>query len=152
MTEGERLAEFSEWVRESRLKRFKQVASGDRGWRPAGGRLSFVDILKHLCDADRWIMAILKNQKQIPRAGVKPGDGEPEEWDNYLSGLESLGKEKAELLKKMPESEWSREVGDWEVMGKTTKWLILVRGNLDHEIHHRGSLQTMLNLKYKAEK
>lgn len=152
MTEGERLARFSEWVRESSLKRFKQVSPNDRGWRPSAGQLSFADILKHLGDADRWIMAILRKDEQIPSADIKPGDGKPENWAGYLSALESLGKEKAGLLKKMSEAELSKELDDWEAVGKISMWLILMRGNLDHEIHHRGSLQTMLNLKYKALK
>ena len=148
MTEGERLAQFSELVRESSVKRLKKVASEDRGWSPAPNQLSFVDLLKHLVDADRWVLAILKNDKQIPRANIQAGDAKPEEWDRYLLDLESLGKEKVELLKKMPDNEWAQEVDDEKVMGKKSKWLILVRGNLDHEAHHRGSLQTMLNLKY----
>ncbi len=152
MTEGERLAQFSELVRGSSLKRFKQVVVEDRGWQPFTGQLNFVDLLKHLVDADRWVMAILKNEKQIPRPIIKPGDGKPEEWDRYFREFENLGKEKTEIIKRLPESEWSQDVEDTQVMGKTSKWLILVRGNLDHEIHHRGSLQTMLNLKYKTAK
>jgi uncharacterized damage-inducible protein DinB len=149
MTEGERLSQFSELVRESSLKRFKKVAPEDRGWRPAAGQLSFVDLLKHLIDADKWNMAILKNEKTIPRAVIHPGDAKPEDWDQYLLEFENSGKKKAEFLRKMPDDEFSQEVEDGEKMGKVTKWLILVRGGLDHEIHHRGSLQTMLNLKYK---
>ena len=152
MTEGERLAQFSVLVRESSLKRFRQVASADRNWRLTDGQLSFADLLKHLCDADRWVLAILQNAKEIPNASVKPGDGNADEWEKYLSDLELLGKEKAEILKKISEKEWSEEVKNAKTEGKTTKWLLLMRSNLDHEIHHRGSLQTMLNLKYKTDK
>lgn len=148
MTEGERLAQFSELVRESSLKRLKKVASEDRAWRPAPNQLSFVDVLKHLIDADKWNMAILKNEKNIPRAVIHPGDAKPLDWDKFLSELENLGKMKAEFLRKMSDGELTQEVDDLERMGKVSKWLILVRGGLDHEIHHRGSLQTMLNLKY----
>ncbi len=149
MTEGERLAQFSELVRESSLKRFKKVAPEDRGWSPAPNQLSFVDLLKHLIDADKWNMAILSNQKNIPRAVIHPGDAKPEDWDHYLLEFENLGRKKSEFLRKMSDDELIQEVDDWEKMGKVSKWLILVRGGLDHEIHHRGSLQTMLNLKYK---
>ena len=45
-TEGQRLAQFSELVHQSSLKRFLQVAKADRGWRPSTNQLSFVDILK----------------------------------------------------------------------------------------------------------
>jgi len=148
MTEGERLAQFSELVRESSLKRFEKVAPADRDWRPATDQLSFVDLLKHLIDADKWNMSILKSEKTIPRAVIRPGDAKPEDWDRYISELEILGGLKAEFLRKMSDSVLSQEVEDWEKMGKISKWLILVRGGLDHEIHHRGSLQTMLNLKY----
>ena len=150
MTEGERLSQFSELVRESSIKRFKKIAPEDRAWSVSHIQLSFVDILKHLVDADKWIMAILKNEKSIPRASVRAGDGKAEEWDRYLFDLENIGRIKAEFLKKMSDYEFSQEVEDWEVMGKVSKWLILLRGNLDHEIHHRGVLQTMLNLKYGA--
>ena len=148
MTEGERLAQFSELVRESSLKRFKQVAFEDRGLSVSPTQLNFIDILKHLVDADKWVIAILKDDKTIPTASVKVGYGSPEEWDKCLSDLERLGKEKAELLRKMSDDDFSREIINGEIMGKSNKWLVLMRGNLDHEIHHRGSLQIMLNLKY----
>ena len=51
-TEAHRLAEFAKLVRQSTMKRLKQVARGDEEWRPWPDTLSFVDVLKHLGDAD----------------------------------------------------------------------------------------------------
>jgi hypothetical protein len=36
--------------------------------------LSFADILKHLVDADKWITAILNDDKTFPRADIHPGE------------------------------------------------------------------------------
>jgi len=149
MTEGKRLAQFSELVRSSSLKRFKQVAPQDREWRPAANQLSFVDILKHLCDSDRWIISILKGDQEILGPSVKPGDGKAKDWEWLLQDLEELGVIKADYLRLMNDVELFQEGIDWEELGLTGKWLILMRGNLDHEIQHRGALQMMLNLKYK---
>jgi len=40
-------------------------------------------------------------------------------------------------------ADWDREVFD-ERFGETTLWWIVVRGNLDHEIHHRGQIAAYL--------
>jgi len=84
------LAEFSRKVRESSLKRFRLVRPSDRAWRPAPGRLSFVDHLKHLVDCDRWILAVVKGEPE-PHANIGPGEGNPEQWDEYLGQLVELG-------------------------------------------------------------
>jgi uncharacterized damage-inducible protein DinB len=137
--EGERLAELCGFVRESSLKRFNKVAPQDRAWRPSPNQLSFVDILKHLVDADCWILATLNGKAYAPKTEIKPGDGREEQWEAYLKNLENLGKEKSEWLRKVPVKAWAKE---------DSKWFALMRSNLDHEIHHRGALQVMLRLKY----
>lgn len=143
--EGERLALMFDVVRESSLKRFNQVAPADRDWRPSPNQLSFVDILKHLMDADSWIIAVLKDRAYIPKADIKPGDGKADEWDQYLRYWAKLATEKTQWLRNASEKDLYEDVYR---AGNESKWFVLMRKNLDHEIHHRGALQVMLRLKY----
>jgi uncharacterized damage-inducible protein DinB len=149
MTEGQRLASFSRAVRESSLKRFRQVHPNDYGWRPAPDSLSFADILQHLVDADAWILGYLEGRPG-PRAVICPGDAREEDWSNLLSRLIESGTSKADRLERMTEGELEREILEPQVLGQTTLWWLVVRGSLDHEIHHRGALQLALRLRYSS--
>lgn len=147
MTQGERLAIFSEKVRESSLKRFRLVEAPDRAWRPAPGRLSFVDHLKHLVDCDRWILAVVKGEEE-PHADIQPGEGDPSRWDIYVSELEKLGVEKFSLLWGLSDTDLDRIVEKPENLGRPDVGSLVLRENLDHEIHHRGMIQLLLKLRY----
>jgi uncharacterized damage-inducible protein DinB len=147
MTQGERLAAFAEQVRESTLKRFRQVQAADRGWRPGPERLSFVDHLEHLVDADGWIMAVIQGQPE-PNADVKPGDGDPAKWDEYFRALEESGKRKAEYFRGLSDDQLNRIIDSPAHLEKPEAAMLILRENIEHEIQHRGSIQLMLRLKY----
>jgi uncharacterized damage-inducible protein DinB len=147
MTQGERLAIFSEKVRESSLKRFRLVQMPDRDWRPATGRLSFVDHLKHLVDCDCWLFAVVRGQLE-PRAEIQPGEGNVTQWNAYISELEKLGAEKSSLLRGLLDSDLDRIVEKPENSDRPDVGSLILRGNLDHEIHHRGMVQLLLKLRY----
>lgn len=48
----------------------------------------------------------------------------------------------------MSEEELASEVDEPQVLGRTNYWWLIVRGSLDHEIHHRGAFQLALRLRY----
>jgi uncharacterized damage-inducible protein DinB len=144
-----RLALFAETVRESTFKRIRQVRHGDEEWRPQPGALSFVDIVKHLVEADVWILRYLSGSSG-PRAVIAPGDAGAREWPALTSELARLGQERTRAIAAMTEEDLGREVIESQVLGRTNFWWLIVRGSLDHEIHHRGALQLALRLRYGA--
>jgi len=147
MTQGERLARFSRLVRGSSMKRFRRVRPEDRGWRPALGRLSFVDHLKHLVDCDRWILAVAQDRDE-PMADIRPGEGDVSFWDEYMADLERLGDEKASFFGRLDDRQMDRVLDKPDGIRGTEVGTLILRHNLDHEIHHRGALNLLLLLKY----
>ena len=146
-TEAHRLAEFAKLVRQSTIKRLKQVARGDEEWRPRPDTLSFVDVLKHLGDADQWLRDCLRG-RPTPRAVISPGDARAGEWDSLIDRFVQLGAEKEEFLRALSDSQLQSRIVEPQVLGETTWWWMIVRANLDHEIHHRGALNLAIRLKY----
>jgi uncharacterized damage-inducible protein DinB len=149
MTQGERLAEFSTLVRGSSLKRFRKVLLEDRGWRPASGRLSFADHLKHLVDCDRWFLAALRGEPE-PHADVRPGYGEVDRWEEYVGQLEALGREKEKALRSLTDQDLNRILDRPESVAGTDVGILFLRHNLDHEVHHRGAMNLLLLLRYPS--
>jgi uncharacterized damage-inducible protein DinB len=131
------------------LKRVRQVRTGDADWRPDPGALSFVDIVQHLVDADVWILKYLEGSSG-PRAVIAPGDADADDWLSLTKELERLGGERSRRIGEMTEEGLAREIDEPQVLGRTTFWWLIVRGSLDHEIHHRGAFQLSLRLRYRS--
>jgi len=146
--ENQRLSEFSNAIRESTLKRLKAVPEGKENWRPSSGAMSFADIAQHLIDTDNWLFKKLKLKNLDPIQG-RAGSTEIANRNQYkalLIGLEETGKKRARILEGLRREELDEEIYDSRFDGKVTAWWIIVRGNLDHEIHHRGQLAVMLRI------
>jgi uncharacterized damage-inducible protein DinB len=111
--------------------------------------LSFADIVKHLVDADIWILRYL-NGSSGPRAVISPGDGRAQDFPRLTRELASLGTERSRRIAAMTEADLGREVEEPQVLGQTNFWWLIVRGSLDHEIHHRGAFQLALRLRYPS--
>jgi len=144
--EGKRLAEFSTAVRESTLKRLRLVPEGYENWRISPETMSFADLAQHLIDADNWLFKMLELKNLKPMVG-KPGLVEVTNRSRYLSLLEGLmetGARRAEILENMTERELSEMIFDGRFGREVSVWWIIVRGNLDHEIHHRGQIAAYL--------
>ena len=147
MNQGRRLADFAYMVRESSLKRFRVVQPADRAWRPALGRLSFVDHLKHLVDCDAWYFAVIGGDPE-PRAEIRPGDGIPDFWDSYIHKLVLFGTTKRKFLANLEDGAFDQVVEEPASLGRPDWGTLTLRYNIDHEIHHRGMVQILLKLKY----
>lgn len=142
------MAQFSEKVRASTLKRLRLVRPGDRGWRAKEGLLSFADVLAHLVHADRWMIDLLDGS-QAAEIESAPGRGDPAEWDNLMDSLVSLGAERARRFAALTDRDlFERKIS---INGNELMPLpqLLMRYCLDHEIQLRGSLQMALKLRYR---
>ena len=146
VTEGQRLAEFSLAVRDSSMKRLRAVPDGQENHRPRPGRMSFADLAQHLIDADRWLLQKMVDP-DVARMSGRAGLVTIEERETYvelLSRLEQSGIDRATRLASLPDGQLFSMVNDDRFGGEVSVWWIVVRGNLDHEIHHRGQLDERL--------
>jgi len=147
-SEETRLARFSEAVRESSLKRLRLVPEGSENWCPASEAMSFAEIAQHLIDADNWTFKMLEVKNLKPIKG-KSGLVEVIDHTQYLNILDELkqtGIRRSQLLENITPAQLSEMIFDWRYGKEVSVWWIIVRGNLDHEIHHRGQIATYLRI------
>lgn len=146
-SEGRRLAELSAAIRESSIKRLRQVPTDLEGWRIDPEALSFADLAHHLIAADRWLFDKLADP-ELPPMVARTGEA-PEGWNAYLSlldQLEATGRQRYDLLAAMSDERLTEPISDSRFDGGVAVWWTIVRGNLDHEIHHRGQLTVYLRV------
>jgi uncharacterized damage-inducible protein DinB len=148
MTASERLADWSRVVRESTLKRLLSVPAGWENWQPISGMMSVADFAKHLIDADVWLFRKLDDHSLEPITGCPAVTQihERSDYDNLINELEDSGQSRAELIGSLAENELDTLIPDKRFGGEVSIWWVIVRGNLDHEIHHRGQIATYLAL------
>ena len=142
------LKDFCKAVRDSTFKRLNTVPEGYENWRISKNSLSFAEIAKHLIESDDWTI------KKINEPAIKsilPEKGSIENCskqqfktlilelekclDRKIKFIDSLDKEKMES--KIYDDRFNDEV--------SIEWIIL-RGNIDHEIHHRGQIAVYLRV------
>jgi uncharacterized damage-inducible protein DinB len=143
------LAQFSEKVRTSTLKRLRLVRPNDRGWRVREDLLSFVDVLAHLVDADRWLFDLLDG-KQAAATTVAPGRGNPDDWDILMRELIRLGAERSRRFEALTDRDLFERRIETDRHGVLLLSQLLLQYCLDHESHHRGALQLALRLRYPS--
>jgi hypothetical protein len=129
------------------LKRLRLVPEGFEDWRPVNGAMSFADLAQHLVDADKWLFRKLKMKN------LKPMIGKSHVFDsidragylNLVAELERCGVQRSDLLESISGTELSEIIYDSR-FGNVTVWWVVVRGNLDHEAHHRGQIACYLRI------
>ena len=147
-SEQTRLSDFSKAIRGSTLKRLKAVPDDLVHWRPVDGAMRFADIGQHLIDADRWLFAKVAEPSLTSMKGVS-GTAEMQSREGYVRLLAELlksGEERAAFIAGLRDSELQKQMHDDRFGGDVSVWWIIVRGNLDHEIHHRGQLSVYLRM------
>ena len=142
------LAQFSSEVRASTLKRFKQIHAQDWHWRHRPDLLSFADVLKHLVDADRWLFERLEGGPISEGVVIAPGDANGMDCNAAVEELSRLGEEKVRRINSFREEQFTTRRFDLGRRGVVDLAQLILRCNLDHEIHHRGALQLALRLRY----
>ena len=140
--ESERLAALASAIRESTLKRVRLVRTGTENWRLTPESMSFGDLVFHLIEADEWLFRKLAEPSLAPMVG-RAGTtfiSAPAEWAALCARLEETGRRRAALLKSLSTPQLGAIVPDQRFPAPVTVWWVIVRGNLEHEVHHRGQL------------
>ena len=146
ISESEKLAEFAKAVRDSTIKRLKQVPAGKENWRITPEAMSFAEIAYHLIEADEWLIKKIENEDLESMQG-KTGTimiDDNLEFLDLINRLQQSGKNRCSSIKELNKSKLQSTIFDKRFGKKVTIWWIIVRGNLDHEIHHRGQLSAYL--------
>lgn len=148
ISESEKLAEFAAAVRDSTIKRLKQVPAGKENWRITPDAMSIAEIAYHLIEADEWLIEKIENRELEPMQGksrtVKIDDNV--EFPDLIKRLQKSGEKRCSFIKELDESKLQSTIFDNRFGKEVTIWWIIVRGNLDHEIHHRGQLSAYLKV------
>lgn len=146
--EVELLIEFSRAVRESTLKRLKIVPEGYENWKISPGALSFAEIAKHIIDLDYWLFEKVKNPnlKAIETETAIIKHCSRDRYLKLIEELEELLKKKIEFIKSLDEEKLKVKIFDDRYNSEVSIAWIILRGNLDHEIHHRGQIAAYLRV------
>jgi len=144
--ESERLAQWSIAVRGSSLKRLLLVRPGFENWRLTPESMSFADLAYHLIEADQWLLNKLADPSLSPmvgRAGTTHITAH-EQFSDLCAGLDASGQRRAAFLESLSSAQLQAVIPDQRFGGPVSTWWVIVRGNLDHEVHHRGQLAAWL--------
>jgi uncharacterized damage-inducible protein DinB len=147
-SEGHRLAELSTAVRESSLKRLRRVPPNRAHWRPLEDTMSFADVAYHLLQADQWLSKKLEDPRLTGMTGHS-GDASnlsEEDFEALLGALEESGKQRAAMLQALSDAALESRMYDDRFDRRVTVWWVVMRGTIDHEIHHRGQISVYLRL------
>jgi|WetSurMetagenome_2_1015567.scaffolds.fasta_scaffold206852_2 uncharacterized damage-inducible protein DinB len=142
------LHEFTIAVRESTIKRLVKVPEGYENWKISRGALSFSQQARHLIDLDYWTIDKIKNPslKSIETQNVEGLVCTREEFNSLVSKLKESLEVKLKFLESLSDEVLQSQIYDDRYDSKVSvAWLIL-RGNLDHEIHHRGQIAVYLRV------
>jgi uncharacterized damage-inducible protein DinB len=146
--EIELLIDFCKAVRESTIKRLKIVPEGYENWKVSDGALSFAEIAKHLIDCDNWLFEKIKNPdiKSIETETAFIEYCSRDRYKSLISDLKDVLQTKIDFLNKFDENELRTKIFDDRFNSEVSIAWIILRGNLDHEIHHRGQIAAYLRV------
>ncbi|MEX1140666.1 MAG: DinB family protein [Bacteroidota bacterium] len=140
------LADFSLVVRESSVKRFSKVPLGMENWQYQAGKMSFADLAFHLVECDQWMLDMVGGNPLPPITQSRFQARSRGDFETLLGTLHASGERRRSFIQQCSPDIHDRRIYDPRVNKEVTLWWFIVRGNLDHEIHHRGQVAILLNL------
>jgi len=145
---NELLIDFCKAVRNSTIKRLKVVPGGYENWRISKNSLSFAEISKHLIDSDDWTINKIKNPgiKSILAVEGSIEDCSSEEFFSFISALEQSLERKIKFIDSLDKEKMESKIYDDRFNDEVNIEWVFLRGNLDHEIHHRGQIAVYLRM------
>lgn len=146
--EIELLTEFCKSVRNSTIKRLELVPEGYENWKVSPGALSFAEIAKHIIDLDNWLFEKIKNPDtnsiETETAIIKYCTRK--EYQELIIGLKEILEKKIALINTLDEDKLKAKMYDDAYNCEVSLAFLILRRNIDHEIHHRGQLATYLRV------
>jgi uncharacterized damage-inducible protein DinB len=151
--EQQRLAAFSDTVRNSTLKRLRRVPEGAENWAVREGAMSFADLADHILQCDYALLKIFETKligAHVGKAGQRHIETRAE-FDDLVGELKQLRKTRREFIGTMTESDFDVIIDAERIRGvERIPAGILMLEMLDHEVHHRGQMALALSL-YEAD-
>ena len=143
---SELLIAFCKAVRDSTLKRLKAVPEGHENWCISKNALSFAEIASHLIDTDEWLIKKINDPttKSIVAEKGSIKDCSRDEFNSLITALEESLEKKIRLIYSFDDDSKKRKIYDDRFNDEVSIEWIILRGNIDHEIHHRGQIAAYL--------
>ena len=140
------LIKFSTAVRQSTIKRLVIVPGGYENWKISKGALSFAQIAQHIIDLDYWTLEKIKNPtlKSIETQNVEDLVCTRKEYENLILKLKESLEVKLKFIASLTDEDLEGKIYDDRFDEEVSITWIILRGNLDHEIHHRGQIAAYL--------
>ena len=142
------LIEFCKSVRNSTIKRLKVVPEGYENWKVSPGALSFAETAKHIIDLDNWLFEKIKDPdtKSIETKTAVLKDYNRKEFEELIVNLGEILIKKIALIKSLNEDKLKEKIHDDSYNTDVSLAYLILRRNLDHEIHHRGQIAAYLRV------
>jgi uncharacterized damage-inducible protein DinB len=143
---NELLSEFCKAVRDSTIKRLKKVPEGYENWCISKNALSFAEIASHLIESDEWLIKKIKDPtlRSIRAEKGSLKDCSRKEFNSLILGLEDSLNRKFELINSLNKEKMKNKIYDDRFTDEVSIEWIILRGNIDHEIHHRGQISAYI--------
>jgi uncharacterized damage-inducible protein DinB len=146
--EQEKIIEFAKAIRQSTIKRLELIPTGFENWAISEHAFTIAEIADHLIEADHWLISKLSDPSLKSFKGAK-GKIHVASRNEYIQLIEALRNcliEKNTFLNELTQEKLNEKIPDDRFGGSATRWWVIVRGNLDHEIHHRGQLSAYIRV------
>ena len=142
------LIDFCGAVRDSTIKRLRTVPDGYENWCISKNSLSFAEIAKHLIESDDWTIKKI-NDPTIKSFIAEKGNLENcsrAEFNALILELEESLDRKIKFIDSLDKEKMESKIYDDRFNGEVSIEWIILRGNIDHEIHHRGQIAVYLRV------
>jgi uncharacterized damage-inducible protein DinB len=132
--------DYYEKIRQRTLRVVQCVPSDKIDWRPAPGKFSIGDLIRHIAAIERYLYA--ENVKDKPSRyaghGIELADG----LEAILKLLERTHQESMEIFATLTNEDLRKKCTNPDGTSITIwKWL---RAMVEHEVHHRGQIYLYL--------
>jgi len=146
--EIELLTEFCKSVRGSTVKRLEIVPEGYENWKVSLNALSFAEIAKHIIDLDNWLFEKIRNPntKSIETETAIIKSCNRKEYKELINNLKEILHKKIDLFNTFDEDKLKVKIFDDAYNSEVSLAYLILRRNIDHEIHHRGQIATYLRV------
>ena len=145
----QRLADYSEKVRNSTLKRLINIPAGKENFKVSDISMTVADIAHHLILCDKAYLALLRTRRLEKNLGKNNNIkiNSRDEYDVLIKKLEELKIKRRDFILSLNNENINTkiEVDSLEGIGEEDLGSLLYR-MLDHETHHRGTLAAYLNI------